>query len=208
MNKILLFLLLTVLFACGEKPKEELIDLKDIISHQGNEAEIDKPTEEKDTVSHLFNSALANELGFNLSGLHIYSSPMFPDRFNPKSVRKLVLMQEVDSTLFCQWSYKDSIATKNAFYNWIDCFGPTCKSIKVNQKINFQKDNFAVFLNDTSITYISSSKKMNYKDWQEFFVQSQNIQDWKLLIHQSLRGKANWSRIEKGKYFEISTVLK
>jgi len=208
MNYLVLLSSAIVLFSCGQKNKEELIDMHDIMPSSERYNDNETPQEKIDKIDFGFNAALANELGINISGLHFYEAPMFPDRFNPKRTKKLVLMQEMDSTLFCQWSYKDSVATKNAFYNWIDCFGAKCKSIKMYEKINFQKENFVLFMNDTSITYISSSQKMNYVDWQEFFEKSQEIEDWKLLIQQGMRGKANWSRIEKGKIIENSTSLK
>jgi hypothetical protein len=100
------------------------------------------------------------------------------------------------------------VATKNAFYNWIDCFGERCKAIKMYERANLQKENFVLFMSDTAIVYISSSKKLKYADWQTYFEKTNKIEDWKLIMHQGLRGKTNWGRIEKGKYIENSTTVK
>lgn len=182
--------------------------MRDIIPSSERYKGDENEPEKIDTIDFGFNTSVANELGFNISSLHYYEYPLFPDRFNPKTVKKLVLMQEVDSTIFCQWSYRDSVATKNAFYNWIDCFGERCKSIKMFEQANLQKANFILFMNDTSIIYISSSKQLKYTDWQTYYKKTLKIDDWKLIMHQGVRGKTNWGRIEKGKYIDNSIQIK
>lgn len=184
--------------ACGEKKEEVLRDMKDITPK--SERDYTQQRNEKlDTIDFGFNSGVANELGLNLSGIKFNKAPMFPDRFLPKSTKKLILMQEVDSTLFCQWSFKDSTQTKNAFYNWVDCFGEKCKSIKFGETINFQKDNFVILVNDTSLTYITSVKKIQQDDWLQFFEKTEAIKNWKTVIYQSSRSKATWFKVVDGK---------
>ena len=184
--------------ACGEQKKEVLRDMKDIAPK--SERDYTQQRNEKlDTIDFGFNSGVANELGLNLSGIKFNKVPMFPDRFLPKSTKKLILMQEVDSTLFCQWSFKDSTETKNAFYNWLDCFDEKCKSIKFGQTINFQKNNFVILVNDTSLTYISSIKKIQQEDWLKFFEKTEEIKNWKIVIHQNSKSKATWFRVVDGK---------
>lgn len=194
------------LLSCGEKNKDEVLDMSDITP--SSERNYDTVAAKIDTIDFGFNSAVANELGLNLSSIHFYEDPLFPDRFNPRTTKKLVLMQEMDSTFYCQWSYRDSVATKNAFYNWIDCFGERCKSIKMYERANLQKENFVLLMSDTAIVYISSSKLLKYADWQAYFEKSYKIEDWKLIMHQGVRGKTNWGKIEKGKYIENSTAVK
>ena len=194
------------LLSCGEKNKHEVLDMSDITP--SSERNYDTVAAKIDTIDYGFNSAVANELGLNLSGIHFYEDPLFPDRFNPRTTKKLVLMQEMDSTFYCQWSYRDSVATKNAFYNWIDCFGERCKSINMYERANLQKENFVLFMSDTAIIYISSSKLLKYADWQTYFEKTYKIEDWKLIMHQGVRGKTNWGKIEKGKYIENSTTVK
>lgn len=189
--------LILLLFSCGRKEKK-IIDMSDVTPK--SERDYTQQKKEKvDTIDFGFNSFVANELGLNLSGIKFNEAPMFPDRFLPKRTKKLVLMQELDSTLFCQWSFKDSTQTKNAFYNWLDCFGPKNKSIYFGQNVNFQKDNFVILVNDTSITYISSVKKIQQDDWLNYFEKTQEIKNWKTVIHQGSRTKATWFKVVDGK---------
>jgi hypothetical protein len=186
-----------LLFSCGRK-ENKVLDMSDITPKSERDYTQHKE-QNKDTIDFDFNSAVANELGFNLSGLKFNEALLFPDRFLPKRTNKLVLMQEVDSTLFCQWSFKDSTQTKNAFYNWLDCFGEKCKSIKFGETINFQKDNFVILVNDSSITYITSSKKMQQDDWLNYFEKAHEIKNWKTVINQGSRAKATWFKVVDGK---------
>ena len=198
MKKAVFAGIIFLLAACGEKKKEVLRDMKDLTPK--SERDYTQQRNEKlDTIDFGFNSGVANELGLNLSGIKFNKAPIFPDRFLPKSTKKLILMQEVDSTLFCQWSFKDSTETKNAFYNWLDCFDEKCKSIKFGQTINFQKNNFVILVNDTSLTYISSIKKIQQEDWLKFFEKTEEIKNWKIVIHQNSKSKATWFRVVDGK---------
>jgi hypothetical protein len=184
--------------ACGEKKKEVLRDMKELTPKSERDYTQQK-IEKVDTIYFGFNSFIANELGLNVSGIKFNEAAMFPDRFEPKSTKKLILMQEADSTLFCQWSFKDSTQVKNAFYNWLDCFGEKCKSIKFGETINFQKDNFVILVNDSCLTYITSIKKIQQDFWLQFFDKTEATKNWKIVIYQSSRSKATWFKVVDGK---------
>ena len=56
---------------------------------------------------------------------------IFLDRFNSEeSVKRLVLTSN-DSIYFKSWSFQDSTACMNAFYNLLDCFGKVCSPIEL-----------------------------------------------------------------------------
>lgn len=180
-----------LLIACGEEKKRDVIDMTEITPR--SERNYDEGTKESiDTIDFKFDQSAANELGMNLSGLKFFNLPLLPDRFSPKSSNKLVLMQEADSTVFCQWVFKDSLKTMNALFNWLDCFGPKCKSIKYRFNENFQSEHMLIFVNDTSITYISSEQILSEKDWQSYFETVHRIEDWENVIIQKAGRKAVW----------------
>jgi hypothetical protein len=101
--------------------------------------------------------------------------------------------------------FKDTIRTKNALYNWLDCFGPSCKSIKVSEKKNFQRDYMLMLVNDTSITYVSSPVKIDFKSWLTYF-EKLEIENWRLMLEQNAGGKATWSQIKKGEIEALKWV--
>lgn len=155
------------------------------------------------SIDYGFDVKIADKIGIQVMEIDSIDEPMFPDRFIPRRTNKLALQLKEDLIVYCQWSFKDSIHTKNALYNWIDCFGPKCKSIKLGQKANFQKDNFVMFVNDTSITYISSRINISAEDWMKYFEIKNEIVDWKIMIQQNTSSKAKWYMVAEGKKEEI-----
>lgn len=202
MKYISIFGVFIILFAC-KQDKKEVLDMNDIMP-QSEKDEIYKPkTDLKDTLDFGFDTKIAEKIGIRVMEIDTIGEPMFPDRFSPRGIKKLNLHLKEDLIVFCQWTYKDSIKTKNALYNWIDCFGPKCKSIKFGQKVNFQKDNFVLLVNDTSITYVSSALKIKAEDWIEYFELKNEIEDWKYVIQQGTRAKAGWYKVVEGKKEEL-----
>lgn len=208
MVKVVLYCLIGLFFvACRQKEKETILDMKDI----SPQAEGDYTQNKKDTIKTVdygFNTKIADEIGVQVMEMDLLEESMFPDRFEPTAVKKLMLQLKEDQILYCQWTYKDSIKTMNAFYNWIDCFGEKCKSIKFGQSVNFQKDNFILLINDTSLTYISSQIKLKSEDWLRYFELKNEIVDWKILIHQGTRAKANWFKVVEGKKEALEPIVK
>jgi len=198
-------IVLFITAACGGKQKDEVIDMKDITPHSTRNYDSTK-TENVETSDYGFNREVADSIGLAIMEIDSVEAPFFVDRFSPRFQNKLYLQLKEGQILYCQWSFKDSVKTKNAFYNWIDCFGEKCKSIHFGQNVNFQKDNFRLFMNDTSITYISSTLKLSTKDWQAYLKSVNGVSDWKLIIEQGTRGKAKWMRFAEDKLEELKPV--
>lgn len=185
--------LLSAFYSCNSESKTDVVDSKEIIPQSENYGnETDEKDRAADSVDTSFNLKLAKELDIAAKGFQRIESPFFLDRFTPKLNLKWQIDLDPDKVFIGQWSFNDSVATMNAFYNWLDCFGARCKSFKFLEKVNFQPDNFLVFLNDTSITYISSSTKLNKEAWRLYFEEQNFVTEWDLILHQTRRGKVNW----------------
>ena len=193
----LLFIGLT-LFSCNQK-KPKVINMSDITPHSERVTNGKEKGDTSTVIDYGFNLKIADEIGIQVMEIDSIGEPLFPDRFSPKKIKKLTLHLKENPITYCHWTFKDSIHTKNALYNWIDCYGPNCKSIKYAQKINFQKDNFILLESDTSLTYISSPSKLIADDWLKYFELQTEIKDWKLMIYQGTRAKATWYSVIEGK---------
>lgn len=151
----------------------------------------------KDTTHFsLFNLSLADSCGIRIQEFSEVKDPMFPDRFMPKNKCKLNLRASESSTFYGQWMYPDSLKTMNAFFNWLDCFGPECSSYKIGEEVNMQKDGFIFFINDTLITYFSSSTKLELNNWQQYLEKFYGIDQWDVVIWQQPRKKAVWMKYD------------
>jgi hypothetical protein len=181
-----------IVTSCGEKPKEDVLDLKDIIPQSERYKEGDKKEEIKNESDFGFDMDLANDLGINVMEVDSFAGPMFPDRFNPNTRIKVDLQMKDGLISYRQWTFKDSLKTMNAFYNWLDCFGEKCRSFRYLQKARFQPESMLIFLNDTSITYISSELKLDHKIWQQYLEKRQGVDLWDDVLIQRKGAKVEW----------------
>jgi hypothetical protein len=203
-----LLLLNTLLFSCSS-PEDEVIDMNEIIPQSENYKEGEgKPSDDLMKNDFGFNQQLAILQGIDVMEVDSFPEPMFPDRFLPKSIQKLTLHFKEDAVFFGQWTFKDSMKTMNALFNWMDCFGPKCKSLKYLESASFQSDALLLFVNDTSLTYISASIPLDEKKWQLYLKESHGIALWDLVIVQKKQRKANWYRFDVNESSKDTTFIK
>ena len=127
----------------------------------------------------------------------------FMDRFNAKSFIKNKLYIENDSIIHYRWSFKDSTTAKNALYNWLDCFGNKCNSIKMYESFKSEKQNSLIFINQKSISYISSKHGLTKELWMNFEKSTFSKDSMQLLIVQQPGKNALWYRFQKNKFNQI-----
>lgn len=193
MKNWFIFLLVACSVLSCQEQKEELMDFRDIVPQSEKYKNGEENPTDSSQISDLgFDMELARELGIDVMELDSFPEPMFPDRFVPRSIQKLTLHLKEDAIFYGQWKYKDSIKTMNALFNWMDCFGTKCKSLKYLQPANFQKEAMLIFVNDTSVTYISSPLKLDKNQWQQYLEKKDRVVDWDLVIVQKKGAKASW----------------
>jgi hypothetical protein len=188
-----LFLILfgiVVLASCGGK-KEKVLDMDDINPKASNDEERKKGPKE-DHVDYGFDIGKAEKAGITVMEIDTLGEPMFVDRFQPKSFKKLNLQMKDGVVFFGQWTFKDSLRTMNAFFNWLDCFGSNCKAHKYLGEEKYQSDAMLIFLNDTSFTYISSALPLDEKKWQKCLALNYGNDFWDLVVVQKKQRKALW----------------
>jgi hypothetical protein len=127
----------------------------------------------------------------------------FMDRFNAKSFIKNKLYVENDSIIHYRWSFKDSTTAKNALYNWLDCFGNKCNSIKMYESFKSEKQHSLIFINQKSISYISSNHNLSKDLWMNFEKSVFSKDSMQLLIVQQPGKNALWYRFQKNKFNQI-----
>lgn len=187
------FLMISTLlmWSCAE-PKEEVIDMNEIIPRSERYSEDKAEVKEDDTLHGLFDLETAKKIGLSVSKVSVSEETMFPDRFNPRSQTKLLLTADQTSIFWGQWVYKDSLKTMNALFNWMDCFGEKCKAVKYLESTSFQSDAMLMFVNDTSITYISADQKLDENQWQMYLEEKYGLDQWDIVVVQRKQRKASW----------------
>ena len=125
------------------------------------------------------------------------SSIFILDRFSLKE-EKYQLTNEGSNVSYFLWTFSDSLTTKNAYYNWLDCFGVSCKSIKMFDSIKeIDKSPFLIIKGKKTILYIKSNKNLNPKRWISFLSEKFLDEKYWLIVEQRKKEKPYWYKYPK-----------
>jgi len=195
MNPKLKFVLIgslsLLMMACSSGNEKEVKDLSDILPEsERNYDQVD--TLEMDNADTLdqYQEMFAS-LG-ELDSILPYDEDLFPDRFGPESMEKFRLNLDGEEIVYVKWRFADSTLVDNALFNWLDCFGKNCNSIRVSEESNLQRNAFQVLANDTVLIYLESKSRLNDKLWDKHFESLKYELDWNYRMEQSPRGKVRW----------------
>ena len=145
----------------------------------------------------------SDSVKINFDSLQASFTRHFLDRFNAKHIIKNKLFQGGDSLLHFRWSFSDTTATKNAFYNWLDCYGTTCRSIKLYEPFKIEKQSTLIFLNQYSISYIRGKQNLSKESWINFEKTVFPTDSLFLLIVQQPGKNALWYQYKNKKFNSI-----
>ncbi|MDG1331859.1 MAG: hypothetical protein P8P74_05995 [Crocinitomicaceae bacterium] len=190
--KYLLILALGLLtVACTSETKEDIKDLNDILpdSERDYDQKDSVLVDDADTLG-IYQARFA-ELG-ELDSINVCEEDLFPDRFGPERIEKFRLNLAGEEVVFVKWRFQDSARVTNALFNWLDCFGENCKSIRVSEERNLLKNAFHIFANDTVLVYVESKKRIDAKSWDKYFEENGYELDWDVLMEQAPRGRVQW----------------
>jgi Ca2+-transporting ATPase len=154
------------LFSCADKRDEKVLKLEDLTPSSARYKESDSAKNHPDKSTSFMDSVPISYKGvfdfmkWDYDSVHLYSIDVFSDRFKANSKYKFYWKNGLDSVVFMDWVFKDSLQTSTALYNLLDCFGPSCKTIKIGEKVNFQKQNLLLLVNDQHLLIIDSEKKI------------------------------------------------
>lgn len=67
------------------------------------------------------------------------------------------------------YTFSDSVKLNNAFYNWLDCFGRDCQSVKLNEDLESIKTPPSLTLvYDTTLVHVDYQCEHQRKSWLSF----------------------------------------
>ena len=184
-----LFLCLRLLNACGENPKS-VKNLDDIRPKSEGKDRVLKSKVEKDTLLPYLKSYTQDSVLIEIERITPIELTHFINRFQPTKKFAFTLQQK-DSTTNIEhfsWEFKDSTATKNAFYNWLDIE----KSSKVLAPKSLSKDFFTALITEKNIDFFFSKKKMDIPKLMRYVKFNRNTETYKFIIIQKRNSKAIW----------------
>lgn len=181
--------ILSLLAACGEKP-QNVKNLDEIRPKSAGRERIKETEKSKDTLLPYLNNYNQDSVLMEIVSISLIEGLHFINRFQP--VKKTAfLLQQKDSTENIEhfaWEFKDSIATKNAFYNWLDIE----KSSKILSSKSLSKLYFTALITEKYIDFFYSNKKMNVPKLMRYVKFNRNTDSYKYIIIQKRNSKALW----------------
>jgi hypothetical protein len=202
MNKFTFLLSIAHFFliiSCNEKKNKKILDINKINKPVENKQKEEIKTVIIDTMQPIFDLYNQKFVDLNLTKIIADTEAQFIARFPHKKMKSLFLKSPTANIKHLEIHYADSLDMKNAFFNYLDCFGEDCRNISINEKVNFKKDFFMLINTEKSIHIIESNKNQDPNNWI-YLINSKSI---KTLIIQNKNKVANWYTYQNNLLTEI-----
>ena len=176
------------ILACSanNNQKREKIENKNINNKKPKEIQ------KVDTLKAIFEFYNQDSVKLEITKINLNPEKTFIQRFPYKNATNLLLESKKNLVKHLQINYADSNAMKNAFFNYLDCYGKDCKSIELFQKVKFSKTFFMLITTTKSIHIIESENNLNSSDWINCVRFSKIADPIKFIIIQKKQQKAKW----------------
>lgn len=181
--------ILSLITSCTEK-SNPVKNLDEIRPKSEGKERIKETKESKDTLLPYLTSYTQDSVLLEIESISPIEHSHFINRFQP--VKKTAfLLQQKDSTENIEhlaWEFKDSVATKNAFYNWLDIE----KSSKILSSKSLSKLFFTALITEKHIDFFYSNMKMDVLKLMRYVKFNRNTETYKYIIIQKRNSKALW----------------
>ena len=185
------------LIACknGAGPEDSL-SLDDVVEGSNKsytDLSKEELSEEKTSLDETY-AAFAAELGESIEQTRVIDSLMFVDRFDTKSSYKY---QNDSSKMFvAEWEFANPALAKNAFMNWIQCFGTKCNALAVGDSVGISSEKMAILLSGNELYYFSGIKKEVFKKTVNYLLEEKKIKNIDFALYQNGKKRIDWMKLE------------
>ena len=177
--------------ACTSKSGDVKV-LNDILPNaKGDYAQKDSVVSDNSDTLKRYQKLFA-EVELQLDSISVYDEDLFPDRVGPEKTERYRMVFGDEVVIFGKWKFSDSLRVSSALFNWADCFGPNCKSIRIGEEKNLQRNAFQILANDTVLIYMESSTKLDPEKWDVYFENLDYELDWNYRLEQARSGRVRW----------------
>lgn len=197
-----------LLFSCSDNESETL-SLEDISHTSDKFNDIDDKKEAvkiKDQKPKEGYFLTAFDSIYKEASWYKLDSLLFPDRFGPSRLEKWYLLNKKDSIVALHYEFKDSLRTKNAFFNWIDCYGPKCISYQVGSQFKKQSRNSLFLIGEKQLIYLESALPIPAEKLVGILNEKKEDQNWIYVLEIPGRKKTRWTTIREGEVNELNKI--
>lgn len=200
------FALMLLLSSCTDSKKDSVT--LDQISHTTDKFKnVDQPEEVSQIQDQKPKSAYfltAFDSLYKEASWFKLDSMLFPDRFGPSNLEKWYLLNQKDSLVALHYAFKDSLRTKNAFFNWIDCYGPKCTSYRVGSQFKKQNRSSLFLVGSNDLIYMESKGTIPVGKLISLLNEKKEEQNWIYVVEIPAGSKTRWSSVKEGELKELN----
>ena len=189
--------------SCGKNDDNKVIKYEDIGEKAQSNISVDPLPSKND---------YDEDTSINLSYLDIETSKTykliendFLDRFNSIESLKRLIVTSNDSIYFKTWSFEDSTACINAFYNLLDCFGKDCTPIELFSTDFITSSYNLLLVFENQIHSIISKENQDLQVWHRYFDAENDISEYHYILEQKRNQSMTWFEFKNR---EMSTLKK
>jgi hypothetical protein len=184
--------------SCSNHSKDKVAAFEDIRPDYTRK-EITSRTNQ-DTLLPYLTGYINDSVALEFDSIQLDQRLHFLDRFsNGKKPNRthFELSNSSGKTFVGEWKFKDTLARKNALFNWLDHFGPDERQITWFGRRAISSENMLILINKTSIIQVNSTSKLEVKKWITYQKYS-NPKDSTILVIEQAKGKlCRWTIPQK-----------
>lgn len=159
--------LLLISFSCSnEKQEIETVDFEDFLPKSERDYDYDKEEESVEVEIEINPTIkMIGEL-LNVDFVQPEKGRHFPNRFSYRAHEDFFFVSKDDTIHYSHWYYEDSLRTTSTLFNWMDCFGKECQSLRFKEEISVKSPKyFGLWATDTALIFVYSDNRFNIKTW-------------------------------------------
>jgi hypothetical protein len=127
-----------------------------------------------------------------------WDTTLFADRFGPLKTEKWIVLTPSDSLSLVHYQFRDSLKTKNAFFNYLDCFGAKCRHFTVGDNVKVPRRNALILVGAKSFVIVEGNARIDETAIRSTYIKKPEEESWIYLVNIPKAGKTTWKRIDKG----------
>lgn len=188
-----LLVIALTLFACQtKKTPDEILTLDEVVSGSEN-----TPLSQADTLiptvqinEDLQEILTTSKLEFD--SIIPIDTLLFIDRYEVKSNYKYFLTTKKTKSFVAHWEFENQALAKNAFMNWIQCYGAKCSALTINDSTSVSAEKMGIFLTENHIYYLNNITQKDYTKFLQTTLENQKIKVFIFAFYQNGKKGVIW----------------
>ena len=183
-----------LLFACNTDKPNKTISLEEIRPKSPQKNSQKPKKSQTDTLQRLCNFYTNDSASIQISKISLdkTNDKFFLDRFSLTRQRFLLTDSLGKIFQYKNWSFKDSSACTEAFYNWLDQAGKNKASVALKTGHIWSSNHEIYLVCEQEIIQISSPQRILLKNWLKWYSGTPHFKSFKYILYAQPKKKTLW----------------